>query len=105
MRPPIREALADEDHNSRGRSTSTWCWCSGCVSLGRSGARSPDEPMDTPSSRKPALTTDQRRALSLLASSRDGYPEALFLAHGFTAELIDALVAVGLVVTKRTQQA
>jgi hypothetical protein len=57
--------------------------------------------MHTPSPRKPAQTADRRRALALLAGSRDGCPEALFLAHGFTTELIEALVAVGLVVTKR----
>jgi hypothetical protein len=36
---------------------------------------------------------EHRRALDLLASSRDGCPEALFLAHGFTTRLVDALVA------------
>jgi hypothetical protein len=48
-----------------------------------------------------SLTAEQRRALTLLVSTRDGCPEALFLAHGFTTQLIEALVAVGLVVTKR----
>jgi hypothetical protein len=43
---------------------------------------------------KPAkLNPDHRRALNLLAGSRDGCPEALFLAHGFTATLIEAMVA------------
>jgi hypothetical protein len=51
--------------------------------------------MPAPSSRRPALSTDHRRALDLLASSIDGYPEALFLAHGFTAALIEALVVAG----------
>jgi hypothetical protein len=31
---------------------------------------------------------DRRRALELLASSRDGCTEALMLAHGFTVELL-----------------
>jgi hypothetical protein len=45
---------------------------------------------------KPAkLDPDHRRALHLLASSRDGCPEALFLAHGFTAALIEPLMAAG----------
>jgi hypothetical protein len=51
--------------------------------------------MDAPPPRKPTLDADQRRALTLLASSADGCPEALFLAHGFRAELIEALVAAG----------
>jgi hypothetical protein len=45
---------------------------------------------------KPAkLGPDHRHALDLLAGSRDGCPEALFLAHGFTAAMIEALVAAG----------
>ena len=31
-------------------------------------------------------TPDRRRALELLASSRDGVTEAMMLAHGFTVE-------------------
>jgi hypothetical protein len=54
--------------------------------------------MHAPPPRKPVLTAEHYRALALLASSRVGYPEALFLAHGFTAKLIEALVAAALVV-------
>jgi hypothetical protein len=49
--------------------------------------------MHAPSPRD--LPADHRRALDLLARSRDGCPEALFLAHGFDAALIEALVAAG----------
>jgi hypothetical protein len=35
-----------------------------------------------------SLTAEQRRALTLLSSTRDGCPEALFLAHGFTTEMM-----------------
>ena len=41
-------------------------------------------------------TADRRRALELLAASRDGYTEALMLAHGFTVELMVELVNAGL---------
>jgi hypothetical protein len=34
----------------------------------------------------------RRRALELLAGSRDGVPEALMLAHGFSIELLVELV-------------
>jgi len=37
-----------------------------------------------------------RRALELLAGRRDGVPEALMLAHGFSIELIVKLVHAGL---------
>jgi hypothetical protein len=47
------------------------------------------------SPRKP-LGAEQRRALHLLAGSRDGYTEAIMLAHGFTNEVLDALVRDGL---------
>jgi hypothetical protein len=53
--------------------------------------------MHAPSPRKPSLNADQRRALRLLASSPDGCPEALFLAHGFTANLVEALITAGFV--------
>ena len=37
---------------------------------------------------------DRRRALELLAASRDGYTEAMMLAHGFTVELmVDLCIA------------
>lgn len=41
------------------------------------------------------LDPEHRRALDLLAGSRNGCPEALFLAHGFTAGLINGLVTAG----------
>jgi hypothetical protein len=39
--------------------------------------------------------SEHGRALDLLAGSRDGCPEALFLAHGFTAALIEILLDAG----------
>jgi len=42
------------------------------------------------------LLPDHRRALELLASCRDGCPEALLIAHGFTARQLAALVSAGL---------
>jgi hypothetical protein len=39
---------------------------------------------------------DRHRALALLASCPDGCPEALMVAHGFTIELMIALVGDGL---------
>jgi hypothetical protein len=39
---------------------------------------------------------DRRRALELLASSRDGCTEAIMLAHGFTVEQMVELVRTGL---------
>lgn len=39
---------------------------------------------------------DQRRALELLAASREGCTEAIMLAHGFTVELMVELVRAGL---------
>jgi hypothetical protein len=38
----------------------------------------------------------QQRALELLASCRDGCPEALMIAHGFTERQLAALVRAGL---------
>jgi hypothetical protein len=35
---------------------------------------------------------DRRRALELLASTRDGCTEAIMLAHGFTVELMVELI-------------
>jgi hypothetical protein len=49
------------------------------------------------SPRKPALSVGHRRALQLLASSDGAWPEALFLARGFSAKLVETLVAAGLV--------
>ena len=39
---------------------------------------------------------NRRRALELLAASRDGATEAIMLAHGFTVPLIVDLVRAGL---------
>ena len=39
---------------------------------------------------------DRRRALELLAASRDGCTEAILLAHGFTIKQIVELVRAGL---------
>jgi hypothetical protein len=39
---------------------------------------------------------DQRRALELLVSSRDGCTEAMMLAHGFTIEQMVELLNAGL---------
>jgi hypothetical protein len=39
----------------------------------------------------------RRRALELLAASRDGVTEAIMLAHGFTVPLMVELVRAGLV--------
>jgi len=53
----------------------------------------------------PTLTTvaagpkpDRRRALELLAASRDGCTEAIMLAHGFTVELMVDLCIAGLAI-------
>jgi len=45
--------------------------------------------------RKATLDADTRSALHLLASSVEGYPEAVFQAHGFTPKLIETLVRAG----------
>ncbi len=39
---------------------------------------------------------DRRRALELLAASRDGVTEAILLAHGISVELMVELVRTGL---------
>jgi hypothetical protein len=55
--------------------------------------------MPTPThqrSRKRVPKPDHRRALELLAASRDGCTEALMLAHGFTIPLTVELVRAGL---------
>jgi hypothetical protein len=43
-----------------------------------------------------------RRALRQLAASVDGCPEALFLAHGFRAELVEALVKAAYIAVATT---
>ncbi len=42
------------------------------------------------------LTDEQRRALELLASSVNGYADALLMAHGFTIDMLGELAAGGL---------
>ena len=42
------------------------------------------------------LLPDRRRALELLASCRDGCPEALMVGHGFTGRQLASLVRAGL---------
>jgi hypothetical protein len=42
------------------------------------------------------IRPDRQRALALLAGSRDGMPEAVMTAYGFTAEQLDELVQAGL---------
>ena len=46
--------------------------------------------------RKRAPKPDRRRALELLASSRDGCTEAIMIAHGFTVSRMVDLVTDGL---------
>jgi hypothetical protein len=50
------------------------------------------------------MTDDERRLLELLAASDDGCTEAILLAHGIAAELIDGIVTAGLATaqTERT---
>jgi hypothetical protein len=43
-----------------------------------------------------AMSRDRHRALRLLAGSPLGVTEAIMLAHGFTVEMLDALVRDGL---------
>jgi hypothetical protein len=52
----------------------------------------------TYSRRRRGPKPDRRRALELLAASRDGCTEAIMLAHGFTVELIVDLCIAGLVI-------
>jgi hypothetical protein len=46
--------------------------------------------------RKRSPRAARRQALELLAGNRDGVPEALMLAHGFSIELLVKLVHAGL---------
>jgi hypothetical protein len=46
----------------------------------------------TKGSRRRGPKPDRRRALELLAASREGCTEAIMLAHGFTVELMVELV-------------
>jgi hypothetical protein len=49
------------------------------------------------------MTADERRLLEMLAGSADGTTDALLTAHGFTAELVVALVRKGLATAKAEQ--
>jgi hypothetical protein len=44
---------------------------------------------------------DRRRALELLAGSREGCTKAMMRAHGFSIDMLVELVKVGLATTKR----
>jgi hypothetical protein len=44
---------------------------------------------------------DRRRALELLAGSRNGYTKAILHAHGFSIDMMIELVKAGLATTKR----
>jgi hypothetical protein len=50
----------------------------------------------SPTRRRRSPKSDGRRALELLASSRDGCTEAIMLAHGFTVAQMVELVTAGL---------
>jgi hypothetical protein len=52
--------------------------------------------MPHPHRRRCAPEPDRRRALELLAGSRDGATEAIMLAHGFSVAQMVALVRAGL---------
>jgi hypothetical protein len=52
--------------------------------------------MPHPHRRRRGPKPDRRRALELLAASRDGGTDALMFANGFTAELLGELVRAGL---------
>jgi hypothetical protein len=47
-------------------------------------------------SRRRAPKPDRRRALELLAGSRDGMTEAMLLAHGFAVDMLVDLIRAGL---------
>ena len=49
-----------------------------------------------PQPRRHGPKPDRRRALELLAVSRDGCTEAIMLAHGFTIDQMVELVRAGL---------
>jgi hypothetical protein len=57
-----------------------------------------DNPRRNVRKRNPPGT--RRRALELLAASRDGCTEAIMLAHGFTIDLLVELVRAGLATAK-----
>jgi hypothetical protein len=49
-----------------------------------------------PTGRKRSPPATRRRALELLAASRDGCTEAIMLAHGFSIDLMVELINAGL---------
>jgi hypothetical protein len=49
------------------------------------------------------MTDHECRLLELLAGSEDGTTDAVLMAHGFTAELVVALVRAGLATAKSEQ--
>jgi hypothetical protein len=49
------------------------------------------------------MNRDQRRALRLPAGSPLGCTEAIMLAHGFTIEMLDALVRDGLATAEQRE--
>jgi hypothetical protein len=53
-------------------------------------------PRETKRSRRRGPKPDRRRALELLADSRDGVTEANLLAHGFTIDMLADLIRAGL---------
>jgi hypothetical protein len=55
--------------------------------------------MPTHSGKRSPLAT-RRRALELLAASRDGYTEASLLAHGFKIEMLADMISAGLATAK-----
>ena len=52
--------------------------------------------MHQPRRRRHGPKPDRRRALELLAASRDGATEAIMIAHGFTVEQMVDLCIAGL---------
>src|ERR1700693_5428235 len=56
-----------------------------------------------PDRRAMAMSPDQRRALRWLAGSPLGVTEAIMLAHGFTIEMLDALVRDGLATAEQRE--
>jgi hypothetical protein len=68
-------------------------WCGNLIVL-PSGPKTPPYQMPRPLRRRPK--PDHRRALELLASSRDGCTEAIMLADGFTIPLMVELVRAAL---------
>ena len=51
----------------------------------------------------PGLTAEHRRALTVLASSRAGMSELLFIARGFSVQVLTELLQAGFVSAERRQ--